>query len=221
MTPMTNGPPPLLIGARGYAHARWRGAFYPHDLPREWRFLFYSHRYPALLMPAQSWGQDPARLTLFGDEAPADFRVVLEVTEKGLPRMAEVAAWPVPLVAGCLVRLPRLDAAHREPLAALARALPVTVDLRSCPAGCRQDLAALSVGVCGRPAASRAPTGPFAVSLVDRVDRRALGAALRGLLTVEAPAGSALFFCEPVTALTGLDEALLLADLLMGSQAGS
>ncbi len=221
MTPMTNGPPPLLIGARGYAHARWRGAFYPHDLPREWRFLFYSHRYPALLMPAQSWGQDPARLTLFGDEAPADFRVVLEVTEKGLPRMAEVAAWPVPLVAGCLVRLSRLDAAHREPLAALARALPVTVDLRSCPAECRQDLAALSVGVCGRPAASRAPTGPFAVSLVDRVDRRALGAALRGLLTVEAPAGSALFFCEPVTALTGLNEALLLADLLMGSQAGS
>ncbi len=221
MTPMTHGPAPLLIGARGYAHARWRGAFYPHDLPREWRFLFYSHRYPAVLMPAQSWGQDPARLTLFGDEAPADFRVVLEVTEKGLPRMAEVAAWPVPLVAGCLVRLSRLDAAHREPLAALARALPVTVDLRSCPAECRQDLAALSVGVCGRPAASRAPTGPFAVSLVDRVDRRALGAALRGLLTVEAPAGSALFFCEPVTALTGLDEALLLADLLMGSQAGS
>ena len=221
MTPMTHGPAPLLIGARGYAHARWRGAFYPHDLPREWRFLFYSHRYPAVLMPAQSWGQDPARLTLFGDEAPTDFRVVLEVTEKGLPRMAEVAAWPVPLVAGCLVRLSRLDAAHREPLAALARALPVTVDLRSCPAECRQDLAALSVGVCGRPAASRAPTGPFAVSLVDRVDRRALGAALRGLLTVEAPAGSALFFCEPVTALTGLNEALLLADLLMGSQAGS
>ena len=221
MAPMTHGPAPLLIGARGYAHARWRGAFYPHDLPREWRFLFYSHRYPAVLMPAQSWGQDPARLTLFGDEAPTDFRVVLEVTEKGLPRMAEVAAWPVPLVAGCLVRLSRLDAAHREPLAALARALPVTVDLRSCPAECRQDLAALSVGVCGRPAASRAPTGPFAVSLVDRVDRRALGAALRGLLTVEAPAGSALFFCEPVTALTGLNEALLLADLLMGSQAGS
>ena len=221
MTPMTHGPAPLLIGARGYAHARWRGAFYPHDLPREWRFLFYSHRYPAVLMPAQSWGQDPARLTLFGDEAPADFRVVLEVTEKGLPRMAEVAAWPVPLVAGCLVRLSRLDAAHREPLAALARALPVTVDLRSCPAECRQDLAALSVGVCGRPTASRAPTGPFAVSLVDRVDRRALGAALRGLFAVEAPAGSALFFCEPATALAGLDEALLLADLLMGSQVGS
>ena len=221
MTPMTHGPAPLLIGARGYAHARWRGAFYPHDLPREWRFLFYSHRYPAVLMPAQSWGQDPARLTLFGDEAPTDFRVVLEVTEKGLPRMAEVAAWPVPLVAGCLVRLSRLDAAHREPLAALARALPVTVDLRSCPAECRQDLAALSVGVCGRPTASRAPTGPFAVSLVDRVDRRALGAALRGLFAVEAPAGSALFFCEPATALAGLDEALLLADLLMGSQVGS
>ena len=221
MAPMTNAPTPLLIGARGYAHARWRGAFYPDDLPREWRFLFYSHRYPALLMPARAWGPDPARLALFGDEAPADFRVVLEIPEKSLPRMAEVAHWPAPLVAGCLVRLSRLDAAHRKPLAALARALPVTVDVRSCPAGCREELAALGVGVCGRPDASRAPAGPFAVSLVDRIDRRALGAALRGLITIDAPAGSALFFCEPATALTGLDEALLLADLLMGSQAGS
>ena len=84
MAPMTNGPVPPLIGARGYAHACWRGAFYPDNLPREWRFLFYSHRYPALLMPARAWGSDPARLAAFGEEAPADFRVVLEISEKGL-----------------------------------------------------------------------------------------------------------------------------------------
>lgn len=216
--PMMATSPRLLIGARGHAHACWRGAFYPHDLPREWRFLFYSHRYPALLMPARAWGLDPARLAAFSDEAPADFRVVLEISAKGLPDMARVATWPAPLVAGCVVRLPRLDAAYRGPLAALARALPVAVDLRSCPAGCREDLAALGVGVCGRPAAGRAPAGPFAVSLIDQADRRVLGAALRALVTVAAPAGSALFFCEPTAALTGLDEALLLADLLGGSR---
>lgn len=219
--PMMATSPRLLIGARGHAHACWRGAFYPHDLPREWRFLFYSHRYPALLMPARAWGSDPARLAAFGEEAPADFRVVLEISEKGLPAMARVAAWPAPLVAGCVVRLRRLDAACREPLAALARALPVAVDLRSCPMACREDLAALGVGVCGRPTAGRAPAGPFAVSLVDRADRRALGAALRALAAATAPAGSALFFCEPAAALTWLDEALLLADLLGGSRAES
>lgn len=221
MAPMTSGSPSLLIGARGYAHASWEGAFYPDNLPPEWRFLFYSHRYPALLMPTHAWGPDGTRLAAFGEEAPAGFRMVLEISEKSLPQMAQVAAWPRPLVAGCLVRLSRLDAAHREPLAALARAVPVTADLRSCPAGCREDLAALGVGVCGRPAAGRAPGGPFAVSLVDRIDRRALGAALQGLMAVEAQAGSALFFCDGATALAGIEEALLLADLLAGSQARS
>ncbi|WP_298138819.1 hypothetical protein [Acidiferrobacter sp.] len=211
---MTNGLTPLLVGARGYTHATWRGAFYPEDLPSEWRFLFYSHRYPALLMPARAWGPDPARLAAFSEDAPGDFRMVLEVSEAHLARVAQVAAWPHPVVAGCLVRLRRLEAVHKGPLAALAQVLPVAADIRTCPAGCRAALAALGVGVCGRPGQGRPPAGPFAVSLVDRIDRRTLGAALQGLAAVEAKAGSALFFCDPATALSGVEEALLLADLL-------
>ena len=214
MARMTSGTPSLLIGARGYTHACWQGRFYPRDLPPEWRFLFYSHRYPALLMPARAWGSDPARLAALAEEAPPDFRLVLEVPESALPRLAEADAWPRPLAAACLVRLRRLGPVHKKPLAALARALPVAADLRVCEARCRADLAALGVGLCGRPGAARSPSGPFAVSLVDRIDRRGLAAALRELAAVEAPAGSALFFCDPTTAPGGLDEAQLIADLL-------
>lgn len=207
----------MLIGARGYTHKCWQGRFYPPDLPHEWRFLFYSHRYPALLLPARGWGADLDRLAAFAEEAPPDFRLVLEVPERALASLAARGGWPQPLVAACLVRLPRLAGGHAAPLRALARRLPVSVDLRACSEACKAELAGLGVGICGRPAAGRSPAGPFALSLVDRVDRRGLAAALRELGAVSAPAGQALFFQDATSALTGVDEALLLASLLAGS----
>ncbi len=207
----------ILVGARGYAHTCWQGRFYPPDLPPEWRFLFYSHRYPALLLPARSWGADLARLPALADEAPPDFRLVLEVPEPALASLAQREDWPQPLVAACLVRLARLTSAHAALLGALARRLPVTVDLRTCSKACKAELAGLGVGLCGRPAAGRPPAGPFALSLVDRIDRRSLAGALRELGGVSAPAGAALFFQEAASALTGVDEALLLRGLLAGS----
>ena len=214
---MTMTTSPLLIGARGHTHQCWQGRFYPADLPPEWRFLFYSHRYPALLLPARSWGADLGRLALLAEEAPPDFRLVLEVPERALAPLAAREDWPRPLVAACLVRLPRLIPAHAALLGALARRLPVSVDLRVCSEACKAELAGLGVGLCGRPAAGRSPTGPFALSLVDRIDRRGLAAALRELGAVSAPAGQALFFQDAASALTGVDEALLLASLLAGS----
>ncbi|MHB1513496.1 hypothetical protein [Acidiferrobacter sp.] len=214
---MTMTTPSMLIGARGYTHKCWQGRFYPSDLPPEWRFLFYTHRYPALLLPARSWGADLARLPALAEEAPPDFRLVLELPETALAPLAEREDWPQPLVAACLVRLSRLRPAHAAALGALARRLPVTVDLRACSEACKAELAGLGVGLCGRPAVGRPPAGPFALSLVDRIDRRALAAALRELCSVSAPAGAALFFQEAASALTGVDEALLIKGLLAGS----
>ncbi len=214
---MTMTTPSMLIGARGYTHKCWQGRFYPPDLPPEWRFLFYSHRYPALLLPARSWAADLGRLPALAEEAPPDFRLVLELPETALAPLAEREDWPQPLVAACLVRLPRLRPAHAAPLGALARRLPVTVDLRVCSEACKAELTGLGVGLCGRPGAGRPPAGPFALSLVDQIDRRGLAAALRELIAAQAPAGSALFFQEAASALTGVDEALLLKGLLAGS----
>ncbi len=207
----------ILIGARGYTHGCWRGPFYPADLPPEWRFLFYSHRYPALLLPARAWGADLGRIAPFADEAPPDFRLVLEVPEKALAQLAQREEWPRPLVAACLVRLARFTSAHAGPLRVLAQRVPVSVDVRVGSKACQAELAGLGAGLCGRPAAGRSPAGPFALSLVDRIDRRGVAQALRELAAVSAPAGSALFFQDAATALRGVDEALLLAGLLAGS----
>lgn len=206
----------LLVGARGYDHKSWRARFYPDELPDEWRFIFYSHRYPAVLMPPRAWRLDPVRLGAWQEEAPPDFRMVLEIPEGRLDDVGGVENWPRPLVCACFVRLSRLTPGRSRTLAALAEKVPVAVDCRGEDAFAR-DLARLGVGVCGRPSLARAATGPFAMSLVGFADRPLLGRTLRELADSHAPAGAGLFFYRPEVALTGLKEAALMARLLTGS----
>lgn len=206
----------LLVGARGYDHRSWRARFYPEELPSEWRFIFYSHRYPAVLMPPRAWGFDQARLVAWEEEAPPDFRVVLEIPEAGLEGLVGVEQWPRPLVCAGLVRLSCLTPGRLAALAVLAEKLPITVDFRGKDAGA-EELARIGVGMCGRPGLGRGATGPFAMSLVGHADRPLLGHALRELTETRAPAGAALFLYRPETALARLNDAVLIARLLAGS----
>ncbi len=206
--------PRLLVGARGYAHRAWQGTFYPADLPPEWRFLFYSHRYPAILLPARSWRSDGDTLVRLQDEAPPEFRVVLEVSEGELARLESAPLWPQPFVTACLVRLADLRPQHEAALVALADVLPVVVDLKGRAAPSQARLRELGLGLCGRPAQGRPPAGPYALSLVTRADRALLGRGLRALLDVPAPRGRALFCTDPATAIKGAEEAQLIAELL-------
>lgn len=206
--------PFLIMGARDYTHARWRTRLYPTGLPPEWRFMFYSHRYPAILMSARAWGFAPERLSLWESEAPSSFRVVLEVPDRSLERFLALGPLPRPLVAGCIVRVARRIGPVISRLEALARVLPVAIDARVPVEGLAATLSGIGVGLCGRPADGRAPTGPFAVSLMGDGDRALVGQALTALLAVPAPQGRALFFCEPDTAIRSLEEAQWLASLL-------
>jgi len=206
-----------LIGARGYGHRSWEGTFYPHDLPREWRFIFYSHRCDAVLVPLSRQGLDPGRVALWEEEAPPDFQVVLEVPESALASLAAASFTFPSLIKGALVRLTRRTSAHEESLRALSSILPVSVDMRQISASLAQDLAHMGIGVCGRPAAGRPAQGPFAVSLLGSWDRPLLGRALSALREARAPKGSALFFTSPERAITGMEEAAMIAGLMEGS----
>ncbi|MHB8254760.1 MAG: DUF72 domain-containing protein [Acidiferrobacter sp.] len=206
----------LLLGARDYTHTGWRSQLYPADLPREWRFIFYSHRYPAILMPMRAWAFDAERLSLWQEEAPPTFRMILEVPAESLGRFVAAGPWPQPLIAGCVVRMSRLTKAHIAPLQVLAHQLPVAVDFRVYTPQYTRDLSAIGVGVCGRPAFGLPPTGPFAVSLMGKGDRPLLGQALRELMSVSAPRGSALFFYKPQTAIQWTEEAQLLVSMAGG-----
>jgi len=212
---VSHGSARLLVGARDYTHKSWRPQFYPDDLPSEWRFIFYSHRYPAILMPMRAAAFETERLSLWEQEAPPDFRMVLEIPGGSLDRFLSAKPLPQPLIAGCVVRVSRLTKAHIAPLAALAQTLPVAVDFRVHASEYIAELSAIGVGVCGRPAQGLAPTGPFAVSLVGKGDRPLLGRAIQDLWQVPAPNGRALFFYEPQTAIKWVEEAQLLASMLV------
>lgn len=153
-------------------------------------------------------------LVLWEQEAPPEFRIVLEVSGANLDRVLSVGPVPQPLIAGCVVRAPRLTRAHIGSLAALTQTLPVAVDLRVHTPASIGELSALGIGVCGRPAEGLVPIGPFVVSLMGAADRRLLGRAVQELLRVPAPRGSALFFHEPRTAMKWVEEAQLLAGML-------
>jgi len=45
----------LKIGARGWRHPRWAGAYYPDDLPEDWQLSYYANDFNVVLVPAEYW----------------------------------------------------------------------------------------------------------------------------------------------------------------------
>ncbi|WP_296753726.1 DUF72 domain-containing protein [Thiobacillus sp.] len=45
----------VLVGAVGWLHPAWEGAFYPDDLPAEWRLSYYNTQFEAVYLPASLW----------------------------------------------------------------------------------------------------------------------------------------------------------------------
>ncbi len=65
----------VLIGARGCLHPDWVGAFYPDDLPADWRLAYYANEFNLLVI---EWAQLENTLTLMEDVAD-EFRFVVEL----------------------------------------------------------------------------------------------------------------------------------------------
>jgi hypothetical protein len=69
----------VAILVRGWNLPAWAGAFYPDDLPPEWRLPYFANAFPAVLLPAPEWlAAGPAGLAAWAAEVPARFRFYLE-----------------------------------------------------------------------------------------------------------------------------------------------
>ena len=212
---MTDTHIPCRFGVRGFTHRIWNKSYYSAGLPPEWRYTFYSHRQTGLLIPAAVWRRRPELLAVWREESPPAFRPVLELPMAALygdlPEAAGDNAW----LLGYLVRAGRgLSVRDIERLAQVCAHMPVTVDIAQARERVGPALAAAGIGLCGRPARGWPAQGPLAVSLLGSCDRTILRTAIGALLATAAPAGRALFFTEPQTALAQIEEAHVLADFL-------
>ena len=68
-----------LLGAIGWDHPSWVGAFYPEDLPPEWRLNFYGTAFECVYLPYATWhAAAPETLAEWRHDTLAKFRFLLE-----------------------------------------------------------------------------------------------------------------------------------------------
>lgn len=68
-----------LLGAMDWDHPAWIGAFYPHDLPSEWRLNYYNTAFECVYLPYATWRTTPAEtLGVWRQDTLAHFRFLLE-----------------------------------------------------------------------------------------------------------------------------------------------
>ena len=79
-TANANDSSPILIGTWGFDVDGWSPSFYPEELPRDWRFAYYSNWLRAVLLPAESLARArQAELQEWTDDADPDFRFIVEL----------------------------------------------------------------------------------------------------------------------------------------------
>ena len=71
----------ILLGTAGWDRSDWLDAYYPPDLPAEWRLAYYANECNCVLLPATGWcGTDCERLGRAFAEAPEYLTVFLELS---------------------------------------------------------------------------------------------------------------------------------------------
>ncbi len=208
----------ILIGTRGWDHPAWAGAFYPENLPADWRLSFYANNLRGVLVPAETWEQGAAAdVRAWAEDAFPEFRFVIELpaTSPSSLHMLE----PIrPQVAGLLLRVPAMP--DRDWLAArlaeLTASFPMCVDLP--PEGRTPDLLACltqyDAGLCWRTGIEPEPRpgGKLMVGLASVSEPRAQRRWLERLAAWQGDSGlAALFFDDPESA----KQARLLAELMV------
>ncbi len=223
---------PLLIGTRGWDHGAWREAVYPPELPREWRFCYYSNLLRSVLVPgAVSAQATVAEVTQWWEDCDPTFRFVLEcppelACAQAPARRRELAdgfrQTIAPLrgqVAALLV--PVAPATHdaawlADLLDVLGVEIPVCVDLAETPA-LRDVATGCGASLCWRPEREQAPApgGRFLVTLMRDGERRARRRVLDALVQWMGGArGAGLYFEEPTSAFRLAEETRLIAELM-------
>lgn len=70
----------LTLAAYGWCPADWLQAFYPDDLPEDWRNTYYANEFSTVLLAAGDWVQPDAQASHWREDLQADFSFYLEIT---------------------------------------------------------------------------------------------------------------------------------------------
>jgi uncharacterized protein YecE (DUF72 family) len=70
----------LTLAAYGWSPMDWGKAFYPDDLPKDWRISYYGNEFKTVLLTAQDWMQTAVQASHWQSDLPADFSFYVEIT---------------------------------------------------------------------------------------------------------------------------------------------
>lgn len=68
----------VLIGACGWQHKGWSGAFYPEDLPEEWQLGYYGNEFPVVIVPADYWATEADTFEQWLQESDESLQMICE-----------------------------------------------------------------------------------------------------------------------------------------------
>ena len=69
----------VLLGARGWRWRQWVNAFYPAEMPLEWRLAFYNTQFDCVFLPAEMWRRATRRqLAQWAEDTRDQFVFLLE-----------------------------------------------------------------------------------------------------------------------------------------------
>ncbi len=68
----------VLIGACGWQHKGWSGAFYPEDLPEEWQLGYYGNEFQVVIVPANYWATEPGTFEEWLQESDESLQMICE-----------------------------------------------------------------------------------------------------------------------------------------------
>jgi hypothetical protein len=77
---------PVRLGAVDWRSPSWTGAFYPSDMPEEWRLAYYSSQFNCVFIDAGTWRRaSPSELSQWCDDVHSQFVFLLEGDEVSTP----------------------------------------------------------------------------------------------------------------------------------------
>jgi hypothetical protein len=84
LMPGTNSSRVVRVGCRGWSGTPWAQAYYPEDLPQDWRLAYYANEADCVLVPSGQWrATDADAIAAWADDVGERFRFYLEAGAAG------------------------------------------------------------------------------------------------------------------------------------------
>lgn len=84
----------LVVGARGWEHTPWLEAYYPDDLPEDWRLDYYANEFGCVVLPPDVWlAADEQTIEQWLEDVEEDFLFYLELPAQSVDIAVNLAAF--------------------------------------------------------------------------------------------------------------------------------